>query len=99
VPCIQGGAAARKPFVEVLGRGQPQWVVQPLIDAGVELDQIRVLVFRLAFEDIVGVGPNSLAGLRDLVADRPAQVRAAWAQTIGRLLLMEPPSSPSAQNG
>ena len=77
--------------MELLGRDQPQWVVQPLIDAGLELEQIRVLVFRLAFEGIVGEARGGLAGLSDLVADRPAQVQEAWAQTLGRLLLLEPP--------
>jgi hypothetical protein len=77
--------------MELLGRDQPQWVVQPLIDAGLELEQIRELVFRLAFEGIVGAAGGGTAGLRDLVADRPPQVQAAWAQTIGRLLVLEPP--------
>jgi hypothetical protein len=31
------------------------------------------------------------AGL-DLVADRPPQVQAAWAQSVGRTFLLEPPT-------
>jgi hypothetical protein len=77
--------------VELLGRDQPLWVVQPLIDAGMELEQIRTLVFRLAFEGIVGEACSSMAGLQELVADRPPQVQAAWVQTIGRMLAFEPP--------
>ena len=77
--------------MELLGRAQPQWVVQPLLDAGLELEQIRVLVFRLAFEGIVGEERGGPAGLRDLVADHPAEVQAAWVETIGRLMVLEPP--------
>ncbi len=77
--------------MELLGRDQPLWVVQPLIDAGMELEQIRTLVFRLAFEGIVGEACSSMAGLQELVADRPPQVQAAWVQTIGRMLAFEPP--------
>lgn len=78
--------------MELLGRDQPLWVVQPLIDVGMELEQIRTLVFRLAFEGIVGEACSSLAGLQELVADRPPPVQAAWVQTIGRMLAYEPPS-------
>lgn len=78
--------------MELLGHGQSLWVVQPLIDAGMELEQIRTLVFRLAFEGIVGEACSSLAGLQELVADRPPRVQAAWVQTIGRMLAFEPPA-------
>ena len=70
-------------------REHQQWVVQPLIDAGVELEQIRALVFHLAFEDVVTEGRGTRAILGELVADRSPQVQAAWAQMIGRLLLLE----------
>jgi hypothetical protein len=73
--------------VGVLGRETPLWVVQPLLDAGLGLEQIGCLVFRLAFEGVVGEG----RGPHHLVADRPPEVRAAWARTVGRLLLLEPP--------
>ena len=78
--------------MELLGRDQPLWVVQPLIDAGMELEQIRTLVFRLAFEGIVGEACSSPAGLQELVADRPPEVRAAWVQTVSRMLAFESPA-------
>ena len=68
---------------------QQQWVVQPLVDVGVELEEIRDLVFRLVFDDIVSGGRDTLTSLGALVADRPAEVQAAWAQLIGRLLMLE----------
>jgi hypothetical protein len=84
---IQDGRGLRRPVVE--SRAREQWVVQPLVDAGVELEQIRALVFHLAFEDLVTQGRRTLAGLGDPVADQPPQVRAAWAQMIGRMLLVD----------
>jgi hypothetical protein len=78
--------------VESLARDGHQWVVQPLLDAGLQLDDIRTLVFGLAFQGVVGDGREVLAGVRDLVADRPAEVRAAWAEVVHRLFLLEPPT-------
>ena len=77
--------------MELLSRDEPQWVVQPLVDAGLDLEQIRDLVFHLAFEGIVGAAPPSPAGLQDLVADRPPRVQAAWLETVGRLFHLQPP--------
>ena len=74
--------------MELLGRREPQWVVQPLIDAGLDLEEIRDLVFRLAFDGIVGDLPR----LRDPVAGRPPEVQAAWLETVGRLLAFRRPS-------
>lgn len=75
--------------MELLENDGPQWVVQPLIDVGLDLAEIGDLVVRLAFEGIVGE-ERGLAGLPDLVADRPPEIRAAWIQTISRLLALEP---------
>jgi len=65
-----------------------QWVIQPLVDAGLALDQIRVLVFDLAFDGIINDGRATVAGIEAIVRDQPAEVRAAWAETIGRLLAL-----------
>ena len=50
---------------------------------------MRELVFQLAFDDIVTAGRGTISGLCDLVADRSPEVRAAWAQMISRMLLLE----------
>ena len=68
-----------------------QWVVQPLLDVGVALDQVRALVFHLAFADIVTQGRGTLASVHELVADRPPEVRAAWRQTVARLVVLDLP--------
>ncbi len=73
------------------GRDQQQWVVQPLLDAGLDLEQVRELVFHLAFDDIVTAGRGTTSSLAALVADRPPEVRTAWVHVIGRMLLVELP--------
>ncbi|MCZ2811091.1 MULTISPECIES: hypothetical protein [unclassified Modestobacter] len=78
--------------MESLARDDHQWVVQPLLDAGLPLDEIRSLVFGLAFQGVVSEGREVLACIRDLVADRPAEVRAAWSEVVHRLFLLEPPT-------
>jgi hypothetical protein len=62
---------------------QQIWMIEPLIDAGLGLDEIRELVVRLVFETLVSVGP---AALIDLVGDQPPEVQAAWWQAIGRMI-------------
>ena len=71
---------------------QQQWVVQPLIDAGVKLERIRELLFHLAFADVVSEGRGTLRAVTDLVADQSGPVRTAWAQTLARLLVLELPA-------
>jgi hypothetical protein len=65
------------------------WLVQPLVDAGLGLDQIRTLVFRLAFDDIVSEGGTTLASVRDVVAGQPARIQSAWTEMIRRMLTLE----------
>ena len=69
------------------------WIVEPLIEAGVALDEVRELVFRLAFEAITG-GVASVVAAHGLVADRPVHVRAAWDETLGRMIQAHEPTAP-----
>lgn len=75
--------------MESCSRSQQRWVLQPLIDAGVDLDDIGRLVFRLAFETIVREGADALSGARELVAGRPVDVRDAWTETLRRMVMLE----------
>ncbi|WP_324277241.1 hypothetical protein [Blastococcus brunescens] len=47
---------------------------------------MRELLFRLAFQAIVGDGPDAAATLAHLVKDQPSVVRAAWLTMLGRML-------------
>ncbi|WP_369139116.1 hypothetical protein [Modestobacter versicolor] len=66
-------------------RAREQWVVQPLVDAGLPLEEIRELLFRLAFEDIVSEGRDTLACAAGLAAGRTVEVQQAWSRTIARM--------------
>ena len=61
------------------------WLIEPLLEAGLGLEEIRGLVFRLAFEAVVGVDDPS--GAQRLVDDQPLHVQAAWARTIDRMIV------------
>ena len=62
-----------------------RWVIQPLLDAGLDLEEVRELVVRLG-SDPDGTG----ACLTGLVSDRPPEVRAAWIEVIDRMIWGDP---------
>jgi hypothetical protein len=65
------------------------WVIQPLIDAGLAMEQIRAFVFQLAFDEMAaGDGRATVAGIHGIVEDQPVRVRAAWAEMVGRMLAL-----------
>jgi hypothetical protein len=70
-------------------RDQQQWIVQPLIDAGPGTRSGPRAGAPPRFEGIVSEGRGTRASLSDLGADRSPEVRAAWAQMIGRMLVAE----------
>ncbi len=72
-----------------IAREQQHWVVQPLMDAGLSLEEIRVLVFRLSFDAIVHADRGAHPDVLSLVRDQPVEVQAAWAHTIGRLIMLD----------
>jgi len=70
---------------------QQLWIVQPLIEAGLAMDEIRAYLFQVAFDDIVSEGRATAAGIHGIVRDQPARVRTAWAETVGRMLALSGP--------
>ncbi len=56
------------------------WLVEPLLDAGMPLEEVRTLVVRLACEE---------GGVLSLVADQPPHVQAAWHETISRMIAQD----------
>ena len=77
--------------MESLAPEQQYWLIQPLLAAGVELEQIRVLVFRLAFETVTSGGRDTVMGASSVVSDQPPEVQAAWATVIGRMIAVHTP--------
>jgi hypothetical protein len=62
---------------------QLSWVVEPLVEAGLEREQIESLVYRLAFDGTFG---RAGTGLMEPVRDQPPSIQAAWIRVIGRML-------------
>ena len=69
-----------------------RWVIAPLLEAGLTVDQVEALVFRLGFEAVVSGGRGTAASVHALVAAEPPPVQAAWATTIGRMIELGPPT-------
>ena len=65
---------------------QQYWVIRPLVDAGLGMDRIRDLLFRLSFEEIVSEGQGTAASVTTLVDDQPPEIRCAWTEVIGRMI-------------
>jgi hypothetical protein len=65
---------------------QEYWIIQPLIEAGLELDAIRALLFRLAFEAVIDEGRCTVVSMTSLVSDQPVGIRTAWTTTIDRMI-------------
>jgi hypothetical protein len=67
---------------------QYEWIIRPLVDAGLGLDRVRDLLFRLGFEAIVSEGRGTAAQVVHLVDAEPPHVRAAWHEVIGRMIAL-----------
>ena len=75
-----------------LERKRVHWVIEPLLEAGLTVEQVEVLVLRLGFEAVVGVGRGTVAGVQTVVAAESPQVQAAWAVTVGRMIELGDPA-------
>ncbi len=84
--CIRRALGARRRSVRFLPPPQQEWVIRPLLDAGLGLDRISDLLFRLGFEAIVSQGQGTAAEAWTLVSSEPPHVQAAWHEVVGRLL-------------
>lgn len=74
--------------MESFSPAQHYRIIEPLADAGLEPEQIRELLFRLALDAIVGEDGMTVAGLTDVVRDQPPEVQAAWLRVIGRMIAL-----------
>ena len=80
------GSGAESTSVGSFAPEQCHWLTAPLLDAGLDLERIRTLVFRLGFQAVTDPGQG---GLIDVVRHEPAEVRAAWAAMLQRMLLLD----------
>jgi len=81
----------RTTCVRPIAHEQQYWVVEPLVDAGLTAEEIRVLLVRLGFDAIVQADAAAPADAMAPVHDRPARVRAAWAEMIDRMVRLGEP--------
>ena len=68
------------------------WIIQPLLDAGLDLDAVRDLLFRVGFEWLITTGPGDVDAF---LRSQPPPVRAAWIETVDRMLCVPEPSTGS----
>lgn len=69
-----------------LTREHQFWLIQPLLDVGLAVDEVRELLFRLAFEVIVCERPDGAPALADLARDKSPAVHQAWMGVLDRML-------------
>ena len=62
-----------------------QWILQPLVDAGLPSQTIADLLFRLSFEAMARAGDLD-GGAHAVAHDQPAAVQAAWVETLSRMI-------------
>ena len=62
-----------------------QWILQPLVDAGLPPETITDLLFRLSFEAVARDGDLD-GGASAVVDGQPPAVRAAWVETLSRMI-------------
>jgi hypothetical protein len=61
------------------------WVIQPLLDAGLAVDDVGTLLVRVTFDCLVG-GRTDLSDVSAFLGEQPPLVRAAWNETVNRML-------------
>ena len=71
---------------------QCRWIIAPLLDAGMDLDRIRTLLFHLGFQGIADAERSVPVALTAVVRSEPADVRAAWAAVLLRMMLADDPA-------
>ena len=67
---------------------QSYWVIQPVLAAGLALDEVRDHLFHLAFDAIVSEGRSTVAAVASLVGEQPAHLRAAWVEVVHRMITL-----------
>jgi hypothetical protein len=68
-------------------RGSPELrTIQPLLDAGLQLDDVRDLLFRVSFAYLVNAGQCDAWDATAFLGHQPTAVRAAWIETVDRML-------------
>jgi hypothetical protein len=63
------------------------WIVQPPLEAGLDLEQVlALLLYRVSFECVVAGGRCEVSDVSEFLGPQPVPVRAAWVETVDRML-------------
>ena len=62
-----------------------QWIVQPLVEAGLDQREITELLFWLGCEAVIADGDVD-ERVRAVVDGHPGPVRAAWLEMLDRMI-------------
>ena len=60
-------------------------MIQPLLDAGLAVDDVGTLLLRVTFDCLVG-GRSDISDVSAFLGEQPPPVRAAWVETVNRML-------------
>ncbi len=66
-----------------------EWVVRPLVDAGLDTRDLHALLVRVTFECVMTGGRCDVSDVSAFLGPQPPAVRAAWVETVGRMLSAE----------
>lgn len=89
---IRSGTVVRRAFVGGVTSEQFHWVIQPLLAAGLALDEVRDRLFHLAFDAVVSEGRSTVAAVAQLITHQPAHLRAAWVEVVHRMITLHEPA-------
>jgi hypothetical protein len=67
------------------------WIIEPLLEAGLDIEEVRTLLTRVSFESVVSDGLPDVSDATVFLGFRSPAVRAAWIETVDRMLRLTQP--------
>jgi hypothetical protein len=69
-----------------VGSSEDLWMIEPLLEAGLDLDDVRTLLTRVCFECLVSDGRCDVPDAITFLPLPSNALRAAWIETVDRML-------------
>jgi hypothetical protein len=67
------------------------WIIEPLLEAGLDIEEVRTLLTRVSFESVVTDGLSDVSDATVFLGFRSPAVQAAWIETVDRMLRLTQP--------
>lgn len=64
-------------------------MIQPLVAAGLTLEEIANLLFRFGFDAVVSEGWGAVVSVASVTRGQPPEVKVAWGMVISRIMTLE----------